>query len=143
MFSFLRQHDCKEELKQFSLKATPARIAVMRLLENTKEPVDVSSIMDYLRQQDVDSDPATIFRIMNLFTNRGVTRQISFEAGKARYELANRRDHHHLICESCGHIEDVSDTVVPDLEKEISSKHRFLVKRHSLEFFGLCKKCQQ
>lgn len=135
-------HDCKEELREVDLRATPARLAVMSFLEKTEEPVDVNSVIDYLNINSIKTDPATVFRIMNLLTQKGITNPIQFQEGKTRYELSSKDDHHHLICENCGKIEDISDTIVPELEKEIHKKSGFLVKRHSLEFFGLCPLCQ-
>lgn len=135
-------HDCKVELRTASLKATPARLAVLRLLEKTDQPLDVATIIAYLNKQGVDADQATVFRIINLFTDKGLARQIQLNEGKFRYERGGE-EHHHLICERCGGIEDVSDCNIGGLEKEIHSKKGFLVKRHSLEFFGVCKQCQQ
>jgi len=137
------QHDCKTELKKAALRATPARIAVMKLLESTDTPVDVQTVLDYLEKKDIKTDPATVFRIMNMFTEKGLTKQISFNEGKFRYELTNRAEHHHLICELCGTVEDISDCNIPALEKEIKKKKHFLVKSHSLEFYGLCHDCQK
>jgi Fur family ferric uptake transcriptional regulator len=136
-------HDCKEELNEAELRATPARMAVMKLLETTDTPVDVQMIIDYLDKKNIKTDPATAFRIVNMFLAKGIVKQISFNEGKFRYELSSKADHHHLVCESCGNIEDISDCAIPDLEKDIKKKKEFLVKRHSLEFFGLCKDCQK
>lgn len=136
-------HDCKEELNELELRATPARIAVMKLLETTQTPVDISMIIEHLESQNIKADPATVFRIMNMFLEKQLVKQISFNEGKSRYELSNKADHHHLICENCGNIEDISDCAIPDLEKDIKKKKGFLVKRHSLEFFGLCLNCQK
>lgn len=136
-------HDCKEELNEAELRATPARIAVMKLLENTDAPVDVSMIIDYLDKQHIKTDPATAFRIVNMFLEKGLIKQISFNEGKFRYELAAKEEHHHLICDNCGRIEDISDCAIPELEKDIKKKKGFLVKRHALEFFGLCSNCQK
>ena len=135
-------HDCKEELRDMDLKATPARLAVLRLLEKIDKPVDVAGIIDYLRQQGIKADPATVFRIMNLFTDNGLAKQIQLKEGKFRYELGAKEDHHHLICENCGAIEDVSDCNIEALEKDIMKKKKFFIKHHSLEFFGVCNKCQ-
>ena len=135
------QHDCKEELREMDLRATPARIAIMQLLENTKNPVDVSMVIDHLRKEEIETDPATVFRTMNMFTQKGITTPVQFQEGKNRYELANKEDHHHLICETCGNIADIEDEVIPTLERHIEEKHNFTVKRHSLEFFGLCENC--
>jgi Fur family ferric uptake transcriptional regulator len=142
MVTFFKQHNCKDELKEFALKATPARLAVMKFLETAKEPVDVNTIIGYLKSESLTTDPATVFRMMHDFVKKGVTRQIQFEEGKSRYELSAKGDHHHLICEKCGKVEAISDTVIPEMEKGIRQKHHFLVKRHSLEFFGLCSNCQ-
>lgn len=135
-------HDCKGELREVDLRATPARLAVMNFLENTKQPVDANSVINYLNIKRIKTDPATVFRMMNTLTQKGITTPIQFQEGKTRYELSNKEDHHHLICDNCGRIEDISDLIIPTLEKDIKNKRNFLVKRHSLEFFGLCKNCQ-
>lgn len=135
-------HDCKEELRDLDLRATPKRLAILRLLENSQTPVDVTMILNYLQKQRITADPATVFRIVNMFTDRGITRQIELHEGKFRYELSNKAEHHHLICQNCGVIEDISDCNIEGLEKEIKQKKGFLVKSHSLEFFGVCKQCQ-
>lgn len=136
-------HDCKEELREANLKATSARLAILAFLEKTDEPLSVASISEYLNQEGIAADQATIFRIINAFTDKGITRQVQLNEGKFRYELSSKSDHHHLICEQCGAIEDISDCSIPKLEEEIQHKKNFLVKRHSLEFFGLCQNCQR
>jgi len=135
-------HNCSEELRQVELKITPARLAVLDILEKTDKPIDIATIIDYLETNNIKADPATVFRIINSFTDKGITKQIQLNEGKFRYEHASKKDHHHLICEKCGDLEDVSDNFISDIEKEIQRKKKFLIKRHSLEFFGICKKCQ-
>lgn len=136
-------HNCKTELNAADLRATPARIAVIKLLENTPLPLDIAIIKKHLAKQKIQTDAATVFRIMNMFTQKGITKQISFNEGKSRYELAGREDHHHLICQNCGRVEDFSDCEIPALEKDILKKKKFLVLSHSLEFYGLCQNCQK
>ena len=143
MFNYKNTHNCKDELQEASLKATPARIAVLKFLESTDMPVDVSIIINYLKKEKINADPATIFRMMNDFLAKGITKEIQLEKGKVHYELSSKGDHHHLVCESCGKIEAVEDNFVPQMEKELAKKHQFLIRRHSLEFFGLCSNCQK
>lgn len=138
----VKMHDCKEELRDVNLKATPVRLEILKLLEVSDKPVDVASIIYYLSNKNIDADPATVFRIINLFTSRGITRQIQLHEGRFRYELASKADHHHLICQKCGNIEDISDCNIDILEKEIDRKKGFRVSYHSLEFFGVCTRCQ-
>lgn len=136
-------HDCKEELNAVDLRATPARIALMNLLEHTEKPIDVQTMIEYLEKQNIETDPATVFRIINMFTEKGLTKQIQFQEGKFRYELTTKTDHHHLVCTNCGDIQDISDCNIQHLETEIAKKKKFQVTNHSLEFFGVCQNCQQ
>lgn len=135
-------HNCQQELKSAHLKITPARLAVLKSLENTSQPVDVATIMEDLKSNGLRVDPATVFRIINLFTKAGLTSKLSLNEGKFRYEIASKDDHHHLICQSCGKMEDVADPWISSLEKTIEKKKGFKIKSHSLEFFGICLKCQ-
>lgn len=135
-------HDCKDELRNADLKVTPARLGVLSALENADKPLDVTDLINYLEKHDIDADRVTVFRIINVLTEKGLVKPIQFNEGKLRYEHAAKADHHHFICESCGDIKDVSDCNVDSLEKDLQKKKGLLVKHHSLEFFGLCANCQ-
>lgn len=143
LFAFMKiLHNCSEELNNLNLKATPARLAVLKLLENSKEPIGVSSIINYLKRNKVKADPATVFRIVNLLTQKGILKQVRFNEDKFRYEYGLKSDHHHLVCQNCNEIEDVYNCPIDSLKKEIRTKKKFVIKAHSFEFFGICKNCQ-
>ena len=137
------KHDCKDELNEVELRATPARIALMQLLETSDKPLDVQTMIEFLEEKDIKTDPATVFRIVNMFTDKGLVKPIQLNEGKFRYELKNKEDHHHLVCEKCGDIQDISDCNIDVLENHIEKKKHFKVTSHSLEFFGICSDCQK
>lgn len=134
-------HDCKEELHNADLRVTPARLGVLEFLEHSKAPVDVSMVAAYLQKHRIPADEATVFRILHSFTQKGITKSIQFHESKLRYEYAGKPSHHHFVCEKCGTIQDVTGCTVDILEKDIERKTGATVKRHSLEFFGLCGRC--
>lgn len=136
------QHNCIEELRSVDLKVTPARLGVLAALEEASLPLDVSHLITYLKEQNIKADKVTVFRIINALTEKGLVVPIQLGEGKFRYEHSGKADHHHFICETCGTIEDISDCHIDELQKEIQEKKGLLVKRHSLEFFGLCQLCQ-
>lgn len=142
MINAKMKHDCKGELNEVQLRATPARLALMTLLEASDKPLDVQTMIDYLENKNLSTDPATVFRIVNMFTEKGLTKQIQLQEGKFRYELTDKEDHHHLVCTSCGDIQDMSDCNIEVLESHIEKKKNFMVTSHSLEFFGICSKCK-
>jgi len=133
------KNDIAGTLSSHNLKVTGTRKALVDLVEKAKKPVDAQFLVETL-QKNGEVDRATVFRILNVLTGHGILRKLEFGEGKARYEL-NNSDHHHFICESCGTVEDVSDCNIGELEEEISKKKKFHIKRHSLEFFGLCNNC--
>jgi len=120
------------------LKNTPPRLAIFSVLKMQQRPLNVLEILELVKNK---ADLATIYRTLEIFFDKGLINKVEFGEGKYRYEL-KRADHHHLICSNCEKIEDISDGFMEDFEKEIKSKKGFLVKSHSLEFFGLCKNCQ-
>ncbi len=136
-------HDCKTELNEVDLRATPARIALMSFFEKAEKPLDVKEMTEYLEKKDIKTDPATVFRIVNMFSEKGLIKPIQLNEGKFRYELKAKADHHHLVCKKCGNIEDISDCNIKALEKEIKKRKNFKVTSHSLEFFGICIDCQK
>jgi Fe2+ or Zn2+ uptake regulation protein len=130
-------HDCKRELRGVELKVTSARLKVLDVLEHSDIPLDAASITRHIK-----GDKVTVFRILHSLADRGLVKPIQFNEGKFRYEYAGKPEHHHFVCEHCGTVEDIEDCNVSALVKTITKKKRVLVKRHSLEFFGLCADCQ-
>lgn len=142
MTTQIKQHNCKAELRKADLKATPARLAALKILESADKPLDVATILAKLKSNGISKNPATIFRMMNSFSNKGIVREVNLQESKLRYEHAAKEDHHHLLCENCGSIDDVSNCDIDVWKKQLQDMKGFLVKDHSLEFFGLCKNCQ-
>src|SRR5207302_10180924 len=112
-------------------------------LEQATKPIDVATVSEYLEKHHIKADQATIFRIINAFTEKGLLKPIQLNEGKFRYELSSKADHHHLVCTKCGDIQDISDCNISALEKEIEKKKKFKVTSHALEFFGMCVNCQR
>lgn len=135
------KHDCREELHDAKLRVTPARLGVLAMLESADMPVDVSMVTDYLKKQKISADEATVFRILNTFTDKGITKPIELNEGKLRYEYAAKPSHHHFVCEKCKAITDVEGCTVEVLERQIEKTKGAKVTRHSLEFFGFCRRC--
>lgn len=132
----------KNILQSSDLKATNTRVSVLSYFDHQAKPLDVDSIYEHINAEHEQADRATIYRVVEALYKKGIIIRLEFGEGKYRYELVGD-DHHHLICENCGKIEDISECNISDLEKDILKKKGFLVSRHSLEFYGTCKKCQR
>lgn len=120
---------------------TSSREAILTCISNAHVPLSIDDIKELLQKKHKRIDEATIYRTVKTFVAKKELQQIDFQEGKFRYEMANLPHHHHIVCEKCGAVEDVP-TKEESLVKQLRIKTKFKVLRHSLEFFGLCKKCQ-
>lgn len=132
----------KEAIRSKGLKVTPARLAILKIIEDFKMPVDVNTISRELIRNQIVVDQATIYRILEHFTNSSLVRKIQLNENKFFYET-QRYDHHHAVCEKCGHITEIRSCTIDKVENEIQKDTGFIVKSHSLEFYGICFNCQR
>lgn len=132
----------KETIKDKGLRITPARIAVLKILEESLKPLDIASIYKEVSRHHVDADQATIYRIIENFIQKELVVRLQLQEKKFYYER-KKRDHHHAICDECGAIEDIGRCSMKRSEKKVEEKLGFKIKNHSLEFFGICRNCQK
>ena len=134
------QSAIKDKLKNFKLKVTPARLELLDLLEHYESPVTIEKIGKLMKNKKVDF--TTLYRNLESLKGLGLVREVSLNRSQAYYELADKPHHHHLICQTCGIIKDVSNCATPKISDKTLIVNGFKkVDFHSLEFFGQCNKC--
>jgi Fur family ferric uptake transcriptional regulator len=127
-------------LRQAGMKATPSRVTIIEALTTSKKPLSINGIKIMLGKSSIDQ--ATIYRTVETLTSKGLARLVNFQHDHQHYELVDDNHHHHLICENCGKVVDVSKCDTSKLEKEVQKISGFAqINSHALEFFGLCKTC--
>lgn len=129
-------------LRKAGMKATPGHIAILSLFQKSKKPMSAQDVIDAMEKH---LDPATIYRCITKLKNNGMIRQIDLRQNNAYYEFFNMAHHHHIICTNCGRIEDITDCHLESTHQEIitRTKHFTHIRHHSLEFYGVCKKCNK
>lgn len=134
----------KKELKATGRRVTRTRQAVLSLFERTAKPLSATEIYARLRQEHVAIDLVTVYRTVHVLKELGLVAQIELHhEGQARYELKQGREHHHHIrCQLCGDIVDLVLCPLKKVTKLIETQTKFIVDDHTLEFTGLCPRCQ-
>ena len=132
--------DIKDTLKTLGMKNTPARTLVLEVLSENKKPMTVQDIADILKKKDIDL--ATIYRTITSFEKAELIHRVDLRTDTVLYELRSEH-HHHIVCTSCGDMEDFELCDMENISKKIVSKsHKFnSVKEHNFELFGLCNAC--
>lgn len=128
-------------LRAAGYKATPGRLALLELLRKSKKPLGIPEISKGLRGKKMDQ--VTLYRALATLEKIGLVRKVDLRHGHADYEFAHQDDHHHLNCLKCGKIQDFSGCDLGAVIRKALKKNPGFaeVSQHSLELFGLCKKC--
>jgi Fur family ferric uptake transcriptional regulator len=136
----IMKKDTSATLIGTGLKVTPARLAILDVFSKDCKPINAEYIFNRLHGEKVNL--VTIYRTLSTFAKKGILRSVNVHAESAHYELAELH-HHHLICKDCGKIEEIS-ICNELLDKEaMSHSTKFQsIQSHSVEFFGVCKKCK-
>jgi|SRR3989344_2398844 len=132
--------DFTEILHEAKQRVTPARLAVLAVLEKEKRPLSVEKIISQIGEKNIDY--VTAYRTITALKKVGLLKQIDFQHNHAHFELASLGDHHHVVCVQCDAVADVSSCNVDAMQKQALKESGFQeITEHSLEFFGICKQC--
>ena len=128
-----------DELRSQGFRITEQRQIVLKAI--TKRPRSVEEIHKALQKKGALVDLASVYRSVQLFVDNNLVHELDFGDGIKRYE-ASSEHHHHIICNGCGKVEDILLKTENKFIKEAARNSQFKITNHSLEFFGLCQKCQ-
>ncbi|MFO0704622.1 MAG: transcriptional repressor [Candidatus Andersenbacteria bacterium] len=131
-------------LRSAGCKATPRRIGLLRILAADQTALSIAELQQKLKSLRQSVNQTTIYRALEDLMRAGLVRPVNFEHQHAHYELiAQKPHHHHVICKSCGLVEDVEACNARPLEKQIlkHSKNFSSISTHALEFFATCTSC--
>ena len=85
---------------------------------------------------------ATVFRTMKLLQDLNIVCRVRMEDGALHYRLSARGHHHHLVCRSCGRVEDFSTCDVSALADQLARSTEYEIEGHWLEVYGRCQSCR-
>lgn len=120
---------------------TRSQERILNLLQTIKQGISAQDIYVELRNRNQSMGLATVYRSLEALKLEGLVQVRTLSNGEALYSLA-QQDKHHLTCLQCGASIPIHQCPVHDLEDQLQTTHKFKIFYHTLEFFGLCGKCQ-
>ncbi len=119
-------------------RITRSRRRVLEALVETPAHFTVEDVLQRAR----GVGRATVFRTMKLLQDLNVVCRVLMEDGSLHYRLSTRGHHHHLVCRSCGRVEDFSTCDVSGLVHELAQSTSYEIEGHWLEVYGRCASCR-
>lgn len=127
-------------LKEYDLKVTPQRVAIVEELYMNGH-MNIDDLYKKLLSKFPSISLATIYKNVNAMIEKVFLNEVKIPNAKSVYELV-KEEHSHLVCSSCGKIEDIELDTSSLLKEAISSKN-YTIKETSVVFTGTCPDCSK
>ena len=128
-----------KDLKALGLKATSQRIRILELFRTSKQRhMSADEVHRLLAADSADVGLATVYRVLTQFVESGLLERHQFESGKSVYELKASEHHDHLVCSTCGHVEEFYDETLERRQHKIARDRGFEIQAHALYLFVDC-----
>lgn len=131
-------------LAEHDIRYTDGRRSVVTALVRLGGP---ESAADLHRRMDLPL--SSLYRSLTVLDEAGVLERHHDADGLARFELAEwlTGHHHHLVCVSCGRVEDVeldrsTEETLERVAKGAAEAAGYAQTGHNLEVEGLCPTCR-
>ena len=134
------------DLKVSGLKATAPRLKILEIFQKrSTEPeagrhMSAEDVYRALVAEHLDVGLATVYRVLTQFEQAGLLVRRHFEAGRAVFELNEGPHHDHLVCLTCGRVEEFVDPEIELRQKAIALERGFELQDHALALYGVCHK---
>ena len=130
-----------EDLKSSGLKATLPRIKVLEVFQKTHQRhMTAEDVYRALLAEQADVGLATVYRVLMQFEQAGILTRNHFESGKSVFELNQGQHHDHLVCLTCGRVEEFFDAAIEARQRAVAQERGFELADHSLALYAECTK---
>jgi Fur family ferric uptake transcriptional regulator len=132
--------DPRATLEAGGLRATRPRLLILSALLTETAALTAQELHTKLRAQGRSPGLSTVYRTLGALAEAGVLD--GFQKGTERaFRLCSEKHHHHIVCESCGAVEEVDADEVERWVSRIARRRRFRVTGHEADIRGLCARC--
>ena len=130
-----------DELKSSGLKATLPRLRIREIFQKTAvRHMTAEDVFKALLVEGSDIGLATVYRVLMQFEQAGLLSRSHFESGKSVFELNEGKHHDHLLCLTCGRVEEFYDAEIEARQRLVSEQRGFALQEHALSLYAVCTK---
>jgi Fur family peroxide stress response transcriptional regulator len=127
--------------KRNKLKLTPQRIAIYNILLQSNDHPSADSVFHSVQKEFSTISFDTVNRTLLTYSQIGIIDIVEGHGNPRRFD-ANKDDHHHCYCISCGNIIDFQCKEYDNFNVPDKIKKDFTVLNKRVVLTGLCRKCK-
>lgn len=130
-----------DHLKSSGLKATGPRLKILEVFQRSSERhLTAEDVYKALLAEDAEIGLATVYRVLMQFEQAGLLSRSHFESGKSVFELNEGHHHDHLVCLTCGRVEEFYDAEIEARQRAVAEARGFQLQEHALSMYASCVK---
>lgn len=133
-------HASDDALREANLRATRQRRTVLASLRQRPDAVTAQNLHMELRQAGESIGLTTIYRTLTALADAGFLDTFTRD-GEQAFRLCGDAHHHHLVCETCNRVEEITADEVERWVGEVASRRGYEVTGHRADIFGICPAC--
>jgi Fur family ferric uptake transcriptional regulator len=127
------------------MRLTRQRQILLDLIDKTGEHLDAERLYRMAREKDPKLNRVTVYRTLKLLKEGGLVDELDLmhQAGEQHYyETRRKQEHAHVICLTCGKVEEFFGEPLQRLRRQIESHFGFQIVLARTEVGGYCSHCQ-
>jgi len=136
-------HSTPRTLHELGYRLTPQRIMILDAVEQADSHISAEEICSQIRSRYPHMNISTVYRTLELLEKLGLVTKTDLGDGRVRHHSIKKGHHHHLVCQKCGVIIDMEESILSPLWTGILREYDFKVNMKHLAFFGLCSNCRE
>ena len=127
-------------IRAAGLRVTSARLAVLDALREHPH-ASADAIFADVDRRAPGTTLQSVYNALGDFAGAGLVRRIQPAGQPMRFEVRIDDNHHHLVCTSCGRVEDVDCVTGEAPCLHPSQMHGFTLSQAEIPFWGRCASC--
>lgn len=128
--------------KEKNLKLTPQRYAIYKYLKSTKSHPSAEMIYEELKANYPTMSLATVYKTLRTLIDLSLVLELNVGEDNFRFDAAEN-NHPHIVCLSCGKVDDIENADFKFLNKEAEKYTEYEIKEHQVYFYGTCPVCRK
>ena len=135
--------DITDALNKQGYRLTPQRLMVVAAIEDSEDHISAEEIYSHVVVRYPNVNISTVYRTLELLKRLGLVTETDLGGGRVRYHPADKGHHHHLVCQECGAMIDLDESLLGPLRDALLREHNFIADLRHLAIHGRCVKCQR
>jgi Fur family transcriptional regulator, ferric uptake regulator len=121
-------------------RVTTCRRTILETFLGIGGHVTAEALTARVQASQPDVHESTVYRFLDELERLGVVDHVHLGHGPAVYHLSSDA-HHHLVCDACGAVVEVPETLFAELRQQLKDDYGFALQPRHFAVTGRCQEC--